>query len=133
VSSSDGNPSAASTGDRSSNRFTTAIRGITRQPPLRIASSIPQPRKISIERVLTPVARGKIDVVGWRSTRIERTPWRARPMAVTSPAGPAPTISTGMLVTAGPSAALVVVSMVSMVVAPLFGRTMCPVSGHTVR
>ena len=68
---------------------------MTPQPPRRTSSSMPKLRKISIERVLTPVARGKIDVEGWRSTTSERTPWRARPIAVTSPAGPAPMMRTG--------------------------------------
>ncbi len=48
-----------------------------------------------MERRLTPVALGKIEVDGWRSMTIERTPWRASEIAVTRPDGPAPTISTG--------------------------------------
>ena len=59
-----GKPSGASTGVGSSSRRTVAWRGMTRQPPRRTASSMPKPRKISIERVLTPVARGKIEVDG---------------------------------------------------------------------
>jgi hypothetical protein len=35
---------------------------------------MPYERKISIERVLTPVARGKIEVDGWRSMTSGRTP-----------------------------------------------------------
>ena len=61
----------------------------------RMASSRPHERKISIVRVLIPEALGKIDVPGWRSTISEDTPWRARPMAVARPAGPAPTTRTG--------------------------------------
>ena len=64
----------------------------------RISSSTPRPRKISIERVLTPDARGWIEVPGWRSTSVERMPLRARIRAVTRPAGPAPTMRTEVLV-----------------------------------
>ena len=69
----------------------TEHSGRTRSSPARTASSTPQERKISIVRVLTAVARGKIDVLAWRSTTSTRAPLRAAEMAVESPAGPAPT------------------------------------------
>lgn len=62
--------------------------------PARSRSSRPHPRKISIVLVLTPVALGNGEVPGWRSTTSVRTPWWARLVAVTSPAGPAPTTMT---------------------------------------
>ena len=68
----------------------TEHSGCTPRSPARIGSVTPQERKISIVRVLTAVARGKIDVAGWRSTRSTRAPLRAALMAVASPAGPAP-------------------------------------------
>ena len=51
-----------------------------------------------MDRVLTPDARGWIEVPGWRSTSVDRTPCFASTRAVTRPAGPAPTIRTGVLV-----------------------------------
>ena len=69
----------------------TEHSGRTPSSPARTGSSRPQERKISIVRVLTPVARGKIDVPACRSTTSTRAPLRAAVMAVVSPAGPAPT------------------------------------------
>ena len=48
---------------------------------------------ISIDRGLIAVARGNVEVPSRFSTSITGTPYSARPMAVTSPAGPAPTTS----------------------------------------
>ncbi len=67
---------------------------VTATLPARTASSTPQVRKISIVRVLTPVARGKIVVLGWRSTTSTPAPCRAAARAVARPAGPAPTTRT---------------------------------------
>jgi hypothetical protein len=50
-------------------------------------------------RVLIPDAFGKIDVVGCFSMSIDRTPFRASPMAMARPAGPAPTTRTGTFLT----------------------------------
>ena len=60
----------------------------------RTASATPQARKISIVRRLMPVARGRVDVPGCRSTTSTRAPWRAADRAVARPPGPAPTTST---------------------------------------
>ena len=46
-------------------------------------------------RTLTPVARGSGDRLGLRSTSSEPMPLRARVIAATRPAGPAPAITTG--------------------------------------
>src|SRR5687768_10599699 len=63
--------------------------------PARTWASRPQERSSSMVRVLTPVARGSGDRPGLRSTSRDPTPPRARVTAVTRPAGPAPTITTG--------------------------------------
>src|SRR5260370_4340174 len=65
------------------------------RPALRIAASTPHWRYISMVRALMPRALGCTAVLGWRSTRKERTPaWLSRIDAV-SPTGPPPTIRTG--------------------------------------
>ena len=46
-------------------------------------------------RMLTETARGSPDRTGRRSTSTDSTPLRASAIAVVSPAGPAPTMSTG--------------------------------------
>ena len=67
----------------------------TSTPPASTSSSSPQARSSSIERVLITVARGSGDGSARRSTSRHSTPWRASIVAAASPAGPAPTISTG--------------------------------------
>jgi hypothetical protein len=62
--------------------------------PARTRDSRPHERISSMVRVLTPVARGNGDSPARRSTTSTRTPSRARVIAVTRPAGPAPAIST---------------------------------------
>jgi hypothetical protein len=81
----------------------------TSTPPARIARSNPQARNSSIVRVLIEAARGSPDRAGRRSTTTTSIPWRASAMAVVSPAGPAPTTSTGGLV-AGQVAAVRTIS-----------------------
>ena len=58
------------------------------------------------------VARGKIDVPACRSTSITGTRYLDRPIAVTSPAGPAPTTRTPVVVT--PAATSAVLGLVVM-------------------
>ena len=55
----------------------------------------PQPRAISIVRVLKLRVLGCHDVVVCFSNTTERTPWRASSSAAPRPTGPAPTINTG--------------------------------------
>jgi 4a-hydroxytetrahydrobiopterin dehydratase len=65
--------------------------------PARTCSSRTHDRISSIVRVLTPVARGSEDRLSWRSTRSDPNPWRASTMAAVRPAGPDPTITTGVV------------------------------------
>src|SRR5258708_36260892 len=62
-------------------------------------SSSPNDLKISIERVLTAIARGKIVVPGCRSTVSDGMPQRESRIEVVRPVGPAPTTSTGTSIT----------------------------------
>ncbi|MGH3837636.1 MAG: hypothetical protein ACRDSF_18335 [Pseudonocardiaceae bacterium] len=48
-------------------------------------------------RMLTPVARGTVEVPARRSTTSTRAPWRSAVTAVASPAGPAPTTRTSVV------------------------------------
>ncbi|OLT02152.1 hypothetical protein BJF90_05285 [Pseudonocardia sp. CNS-004] len=75
----------------------TATRGSQSTAPARTARSTPQNRKSSIVRVLTPVARGTVEVPARRSTTRTRAPWRSAVSAVARPAGPAPTTSTSVV------------------------------------
>jgi hypothetical protein len=93
-----GNPSGTTCRSAAASGTDTDISGSASRLNARISSSTPSRRKISIVRRLTPEARGWTDVPGWRSTSVDRTPCRASTRAVTRPAGPAPTIRTGVLV-----------------------------------
>src|SRR5262245_21898112 len=90
----------------------------TSTPPARISSSSPQERNSSIDRVLTEVARGRLDISARRSTSRLSMPSRARAPAAVRPAGPAPTIRTSVLSVVG--------SIMSLSVGPSsFDRTVC--------
>ncbi len=72
-----------------------ATNGSALNPACRIRSSSPSDLKISIDLVLTAIARGKIVVPGCRSTVSEGMPHRESRIEVVRPVGPAPTTSTG--------------------------------------
>lgn len=79
-------PSAASVG-------ATQARDSTSTAPARTSSSTPQEPKISMLRI--EIASARANGYGSRlSTRRTGMPYRANTMAVTSPAGPAPTTTT---------------------------------------
>ncbi len=65
--------------------------------PARTASARSHWRKISMVRVLMPVARGIVEVPARRSTTSTCAPCRSAATAVARPAGPAPTTSTSVL------------------------------------
>ncbi len=67
----------------------------TSTPPARTRSARPQERRISIVRTPRTVARGSSEPTARRSTRRTSMPCRARETAAVSPAGPAPTTTTG--------------------------------------
>jgi hypothetical protein len=59
-----------------------------------MSGSSAEERISSIERVLMTVARGRLESSRLRSATSVSMPWRPSAMAVVSPAGPAPAIST---------------------------------------
>src|SRR5215218_3526051 len=79
------------TGTRHRPAEAAASQGVDSGPVNRVS---PGPSS-SIVRVLTTVARSSVESSGRRSTSRESIPWRASAIAAVSPAGPAPTISTG--------------------------------------
>src|SRR6266567_7125063 len=94
-----------SSGSGSMSTRERATNGSALNPACRIRSSSPSDLKISIDRVLTAIARGKIVVPGCRSTVSDGMPQRESRMEVVRPVGPAPTTSTGTWTTAASSAA----------------------------
>src|SRR5216684_7375035 len=94
-----------SSGSGSMSTRERATNGSALNPACRIRSSSPSDLKISIDRVLTAIARGKIVVPGCRSTVSDGMPQRESRIEVVRPVGPAPTTSTGTSTTAASSAA----------------------------
>ncbi len=101
-SSSVGNPSGTVIPSAATRVGATRPVGSASNSRARTRSSSPQSRMISIDRGLTAVARGNVDVCSRFSTSITGTPCLASPIAVTSPAGPAPTTRTEVVCASTP-------------------------------
>src|SRR5260370_5237044 len=94
-----------SSGSGSMSAGERATNGSALNPACRISSASPDDLKMSIERVLTAIARGKIVVPGCRSTVSDGMPERESRIEVVRPVGPAPNTSTGTSTTELSSAA----------------------------